>query len=81
MGDSTRRHLFGVPHWVILPALAALPAIAVRRLWTARRRATLGRCASCGYDLRASPERCPECGQAVGEPGANKKRNRPNISN
>ena len=43
--------------------IAATPAgcILVTR-WRRRRGGTAGRCPCCGYDLRATPERCPECG-------------------
>ncbi len=54
--------------WLTFPL--ALPLVllggtgtlwAVRRT-RARRRRAHGRCLACGYDLRASPGRCPECG-------------------
>jgi hypothetical protein len=40
--------------------LGMVPAALMRR----RRRAARGICGNCGYDLRATPERCPECGTA-----------------
>ena len=53
-----------VPLWV-LAFLGAMPGFwwVIRR---GRRRliAGAGRCHECGYDLRATPERCPECGAA-----------------
>jgi hypothetical protein len=59
---------FDLPYWVIATVFAILPAIAIRRAWLARRvrrRLANGLCIACGYDVRASSERCPECGAAL----------------
>ena len=55
-----------VPFWFIALAALAPPALAAARAARRRRRARAGRCRACGYDLRASPDRCPECGAAGG---------------
>jgi hypothetical protein len=39
-----------------------LPALAYRSRLIRRIRVQVGLCGICGYDLRATPERCPECG-------------------
>ena len=51
-----------VPHWFVIVLAGALPAVRGVRLWRARRAPRAGLCRACGYDLRATPERCPECG-------------------
>jgi len=50
-----------LPCWlVVLVTLLPLPWLVHRTRRARRRRA--GHCPACGYDLRASPQRCPECG-------------------
>ena len=62
---TTRHRLIVVPYWAPTAAFAILPAIGVWE-WRGRRRQRwrkrMGLCVACGYDLRATPERCPECG-------------------
>jgi hypothetical protein len=56
--------IIGFPAWVVLLPLS-LPAWQAVLLLRKRHRIRANLCRSCGYDLRASPERCPECGTAV----------------
>jgi hypothetical protein len=53
-----------VPHWslVSITALVPMGRLLVR---TRTRRSAAGLCRNCGYDLRATPEKCPECGTAA----------------
>ena len=44
--------------------LALLPSFTLWRSLRARRRAAHNLCPRCAYDLRATPDRCPECGHS-----------------
>jgi hypothetical protein len=60
-------HLFGrrIPRLLafFLTAVAPVNWIALRFLERAAARRAPGLCRNCGYDLRATPDRCPECGK------------------
>ena len=55
---------YAMPLWPFVVCLTIVPALWVRG--TLRRRR--GGCPVCGYDLRASTDRCPECGTAIQPP-------------
>jgi hypothetical protein len=55
-------HMVGVPFWLLI-LVFAMPWLRAGLGWIRRRSLTrAGRCPKCGYDLRATPTRCPECG-------------------
>jgi hypothetical protein len=77
-GTAYRQHAWWVGHWVIVVATAIFPVVRLANGWRERRarrlraRCLRGECSACGYDLRATPDRCPECGAvpSTGQPAA-----------
>src|SRR5688500_3993513 len=63
-GRVTERFHVLVPYWAVFTLMVALmmwpPHLARRMVYQARHRHL---CVYCGYDLRATPARCPECGE------------------
>ena len=75
-GDGRLPGVFGQSRWFALPyatliaPCAVLPGVMLMRAWRRRRRGRRGLCRQCGYDLRASPARCPECGSVPDQRGS-----------
>lgn len=56
-----------IPFWLMVLALTIPGILVLARIARRRKRTRAGLCVFCGYDLRGSPDRCPECGRTVSQ--------------
>jgi hypothetical protein len=62
LSNDDGKFAVSVPIWLCVLVTLSLPLARLTRRWRTIRRKRNTRCANCGYDLRATPDRCPECG-------------------
>ena len=62
------------PHWCVVVLTAIAPGTLLPSVLRRLKYKHPGLCPSCGYDLRASPERCPECGRESNAIGTQRHR-------
>ena len=55
---------YRMPLWPIAAVTAVIPYVWLRNRTRIDARNRNGLCPACGYDLRATADRCPECGRA-----------------
>jgi hypothetical protein len=54
--------ILAIPHWILLFLFLLLPFVLLRSRIRTYMRHYRGLCLTCGYDLRSTPNLCPECG-------------------
>ena len=69
---ASRYFRFLAPCWFLAAVFAVVPLLrwcSLRGLRRREARARAGLCLACGYNLRMTPQRCPECGRmTAGDP-------------
>ena len=60
--DLAGTFFWRLPLWLVIAPLAITSLLLQRRARRLHRLRIAGLCPACGYDLRATPQRCPECG-------------------
>ena len=56
---------YWLPYWLVVGVALVVPVRWLIALLTRARRRRRGLCARCGYDIRVSEGRCPECGEPL----------------